>query len=74
MIKQQLASLAAKEMDRKEFLQHAGIGALLLMGGGAIARSLSLSANGQAGGYSGSRNTVGQTAGYGSSVYGGRTR
>ncbi|PID31300.1 hypothetical protein CR983_01775 [Candidatus Saccharibacteria bacterium] len=73
MIKQQLASIAAKEMDRKEFLQHAGIGALLVMGGGAIVRSLNLTSADSTTGVAGSRGPVGQTSGYGSSVYGGRT-
>lgn len=61
----QISELASKEMDRKEFLQNAGIGALLLVGGGTIARVLGLSLSDQ---------NRKQTVGYGSSSYGGSKR
>lgn len=57
------SELTTKEMDRKEFLQNAGVGALLLVGGGMIARALGLSL---------ADTGRSQSAGYGSSVYGGR--
>lgn len=58
-----ITELSSKEMDRKEFLQSAGIGMLLLVGGGMIVRTLGLSFD-----------TKGrsQSTGYGATVYGGR--
>ena len=60
-----LSSLSTKEMDRKEFLQNAGIGMLLAMGGGLIVRTLGMS-------FGGSQSPRNQAAGYGASTYGGR--
>lgn len=57
------AELTSKEMSRKEFLQNAGVGMLLLLGGGMIVRALGLS--------QGSSNRA-SSVGYGASVYGGR--
>lgn len=57
-----LSELTTKEMDRKEFLQNAGIGLLLIAGGGVIARALGI----------GGSTKKSSSAGYGSSAYGGR--
>lgn len=55
-----LADLLEKEMDRKEFLQHAGIGMMMLMGGGLILKAF---------GVGGKREVA---AGYGADAYGGK--
>ena len=57
-----ISELTTKEMDRKEFLQNAGIGAMLLVGGGFLLRALGMSVG---------NTTKKPSAGYGSSVYGG---
>lgn len=64
-MKDQLASLISKEMDRKEFIRVIGVGALLLVGGGAIMTALSHLTGAKPG-----MQQVGD--GYGSSAYGGR--
>ena len=64
-MKDQLASLLSKEMDRKEFIRVIGVGAMLLVGGGAIMTAL--------GHLSGAKPGV-KGAGYGSSAYGGDRR
>lgn len=59
-MKNDLNSLLAKEMDRKEFLKHVGIGLVALTGASALLNALN--------GVSAPRR---RTAGYGSSAYGG---
>lgn len=56
-----IATLLEKPMNRKEFLQHAGVGALMIFGGGLVSKAL----------LGGQRKTT--TVGYGSSPYGGTT-
>lgn len=64
-MKDQLATLLSKEMDRKEFIRFVGVGAMLLVGGGAIMTALSH--------LSGTKSSAQRTGyGYGSSAYGGR--
>ena len=62
-----LAALANKQMDRKEFFQHVGVGAALVAGGGLIAKAVGLS-------LPSSTNTAVQssakTLSYGSNAYG----
>lgn len=60
---QKLSEFTSKEMDRKEFLQNAGIGVLLLVGGGAIARAFDLGLS--------DRKSQSQSDSYGDSSYGG---
>ncbi len=68
-IKQQLATLLSKEMDRKEFLKYTAAAGLMAVGAGAIVNSLAgLDKSSQ-------KKKVGQantSLGYGSSAYGGR--
>lgn len=62
-----LSQLTSKQMDRKEFLQHAGVGLALVAGGGMIAKALGVSLPGSA------EKTVqssAQALGYGGSAYG----
>lgn len=55
------ANLLEKEMDRKEFLQHTGIGVMMLMGGGLILRAFGIGGKKES-----------SAAGYGASAYGGK--
>ncbi len=71
-IKQQLAVLLSKEMDRKDFLKHVAAAGFMAVGGGMLVSSAAnLNKLGQG-------KAVSQTAsnsssyGYGASVYGGR--
>lgn len=56
-----LKSLLDKPMDRQGFLRHLGVGAMMVSGGGMVVKALS------------GKQAVDQkqTAGYGSSAYGG---
>ncbi|HEU0266368.1 MAG TPA: hypothetical protein VFQ70_01965 [Candidatus Saccharimonadaceae bacterium] len=63
-MKDQLASLLGKEMDRKEFLRVIGVGAMLLVGGSAILSALSH--------LTGTKPGVQSNGGYGASAYGGQ--
>lgn len=60
-----LSQLASKEMDRKEFLQHAGVGLALVAGSGLIARAVTSLQPGAA-----TQKSVASTASYGGSAYG----
>lgn len=62
MIKQQTQALLNKEMDRKDFLKHVGIAALLVTGVSAVIGGL---------GQVGRSNVAVQSRGYGGSPYGG---
>ncbi len=68
-IKQQLATLLSKEMNRKDFLKYAAAAGFMAVGAGAIVNSIAgLDKAGQ-------KRKVGQvnaSLGYGSSAYGGR--
>jgi len=59
---QQISDLLEKPMDRKDFLRHMGVGALMLLGGNLIYQAVV--------GTSKSRLNSGRV-GYGSSAYGG---
>jgi len=59
---QQISDLLEKPMDRKDFLRHMGVGALMLLGGNLIYQAVV--------GTSKSRLSNGRV-GYGSSAYGG---
>lgn len=61
MLKLDASKLLQKEMDRKEFLQHAGIAALALTGASALLRVLVEQPTKQTG-----------SVGYGGSSYGGK--
>ena len=61
-IKKQINDLFSKSMSRQDFLKHAAMGAVALVGGGALLR-MGLSDN-RSGGTS-------QKVGYGDSAYGG---
>lgn len=58
-MKNDLDNLLQKEMDRREFLKHVGIGLVALTGASALLKAL----NGGS--------TPRRTAGYGASAYGG---
>lgn len=58
---QKFSEITTKEMNRKEFLQNAGIGALVLVGGGLVFKALGVPVG----------KSKNQSAGYGSSAYGG---
>lgn len=62
MIKTQVAELLQKEMDRKEFLRHVGIATAVIAGLPTLLSALSRLQGGS---------VRHQTAGYGSSSYGG---
>lgn len=61
-MKNDLSSLLQKEMDRRDFLKHVGAGLVAMTGAAALVKTL---------------NDVGsprpRAAGYGASVYGGRS-
>ncbi len=59
-MKQQLSTLLQKQMGRKEFLQHAGVSVMMLVGGGLVVQSLTGTTR---------KSTV--QPGYGASAYGG---
>lgn len=59
-MKNDLNSLLAKEMDRREFLKHIGIGVVALTGASALLKAL----NGVSG-------PTRRTVGFGSGAYGG---
>ncbi len=61
-IRNQLKSILDKQMDRQDFIKHVAVGAVALVGGGALIR-MGLSDN-RSGGTS-------QQVGYGDSAYGG---
>ncbi len=63
-MKQHLSKLLEKPMGRKEFLQHAGVGVLMLFGGGLVTQALTGTSNGR----------KSAAAGYGSNAYGGGTK
>lgn len=63
-MKKQITKLLEKPMGRKEFLQHAGVGVLMLFGGGLVTQALT--------GTNGNRKA--SVAGYGSDAYGGAKR
>lgn len=63
-MKKSITTLLEKPMDRKDFLRHAGVGAVMMMGGGLVVQALT---NG------GQRKRV-AAAGYGSTTYGGSKR
>lgn len=54
-------TILSQEMDRAEFLKHVGVGAVLLLGGGMIARALGIELGAP----------KQQAVGYGASTYGG---
>lgn len=60
---QQISDLLEKPMDRKDFLRHMGVGALMLLGGNMIYQAVV--------GVSKNRSS---RVGYGSSAYGGNRR
>ncbi len=62
MIKTQVAELLQKEMDRKEFLRHIGIAVAVIVGLPTLLSALSRLQGGS---------IRQQSAGYGSSTYGG---
>lgn len=62
-MKNELESLLQKEMDRKDFLKHVGIGFVAITGVAAILKTLN--------GFGGNARTR-QTVGYGSATYGGK--
>lgn len=61
MIKKQLDTVLAKELDRKDFLKHVGIAAAAVVGVPTLLKVVS----------QGSISPVRSSAGYGSSAYGG---
>lgn len=61
-MKNELNALLEKEMDRREFLRHVGIGLVALTGVSGLLKAL----NGAS--------TPRRSAGYGASVYGGANR
>lgn len=60
-MKKQITKLLEKPMGRKEFLQHAGVGVLMLFGGGLVTQAIT--------GANGGRKS--STSGYGGDAYGG---
>lgn len=62
-MKNDVEKLLQKQMDRKDFIKHVGIGFAAIMGVTAIAKTLSAMTNGG----------KSQSSGYGSSAYGGST-
>lgn len=64
-MKNELESLLQKEMDRKDFLKHVGIGFAAITGVAAVIKTLN--------GFGGNARTR-QNLGYGSSTYGGKKR
>lgn len=66
-MKQELTSLLAKKMDRKDFLKHVGIAIVAVSGVSAIVRTLAP----QTPQGNPSATSVSSTSGYGSSAYGG---
>lgn len=62
-----LSQLANKQMDRKEFLQHAGVGLALVAGGGLIAKALGV---GISDAVNKSAQSNAKTLGYGGNAYG----
>lgn len=67
---QQITHLLNKQMDRRDFLRHLAVGALMVVGGGVIAKSLGLP---EKLGF-GQEQPSTMTFGYGSSAYGGSSR
>lgn len=64
-----LSQLANKEMNRKEFLQHAGIGLALVAGGGMVAKALGVGLAGN-NSQSNALQTSAKSLSYGGSAYG----
>lgn len=61
-VRNQLKNILDKQMDRQDFIKHVAVGAVALVGGGALIRmSMSNNPSGQAS----------QQVGYGDSAYGG---
>lgn len=72
MIKNQVAQLLQKEMDRKDFLKHVGIAAAVMVGIPTILKTLSqLQSTGRPESLS-TGTHLGSATKYGASVYGGR--
>jgi hypothetical protein len=61
---QQISDLLEKPMDRKDFLRHMGVGALMLLGGNIIYQAVT----------GVSKNRSSSNVGYGTSAYGGNRR
>ncbi len=61
-IRNQLKSILDKQMDRQDFIKHVAVGAVALVGGGALIR-MAMSDNGSG--------RTSHQAGYGDSAYGG---
>ena len=69
---QHITDLLRKPMDRRDFLKHLAVGALLISGGGFIAKSLGLP---QKLGFGEQQpQSVGYGSAYGTSAYGGARR
>jgi hypothetical protein len=64
MIREQIDALLAKEMDRKEFLQHVGAGLMIVLGISGVLKALTQQ----------QPHARKQGMGYGSSAYGGSRR
>ncbi len=64
-MKDEFHNLLAKEMDRRDFLKHVGVGVVALTGAAAFLKTLNGVTSGSLG--SGTR----RTSGYGASAYGG---
>jgi len=62
-MKNEIDALLQKEMDRKDFLKHVGVGFVALTGVAALLKTLN--------GFGGNARTR-QTVGYGSATYGGK--
>lgn len=63
-IKKQLNTVLSKKMSRQDFLKHAAMGAVAVVGGGALLHLTSLKPGA-------SEANVGSTANYGDAPYGG---
>lgn len=72
-MRDQVAGLLTKEMDRKEFMRFIGVGAILVLGGGVIMNALSSLNSGTSlkGVKSVGAASPSSSYGYGSSPYGG---
>ena len=62
-MKKHLSTLLNKPMNRKDFLQHIGVGVAMMMGGGMVVQAIDRS-----------RKPKNASLGYGSSAYGGVKR
>lgn len=71
MVKDQFQTLLQKEMDRKDFLKHVGIGVALMTGAATILKTLNGFGTGSSASDAATVGAAANSFGYGADAYGG---